>query len=440
MTALNIVKYFERNSLAIDPHFIVSDRYNNFHSGNYLKENGYRVYNIPRRSNSEKSIWNSPKEGEKNFFIIRSFFKKLIKRLIPDLAIMVPYERGLFNVEFIRSCNRNGIQTLLLQEGLVVTDNNKEPFLHDRPFNYFCLGNKGNKNLIGRIYRKFVEKVKVTLRKFKNMNIYKLIDFIKTTHLRIIRLQFPSLRPFGLNGADYIGTLSPFYSSKLIERGLPAEKIRSVGLARFDDIISFSNINLHNIKPPQFRNNETKILYPQSMGLEFGRNERVDHDLNLIKEILPYLNYSKSILTYRLRREENKNNYKELSYLTNVRLESGDHPIYKSIINHDIIFSSGSTILLEALALKRYAIIFHPQKQDNYGYVSSGSCLLSWDISSLVEAINKIVKDAEIRRNLRERSKIFVKERAMIDGKATERTCSFIEDIISNEENNKNTG
>ena len=432
ITALNIIKYYERNSLAIDAQFIVCDHYNNFHSGDYLEENGYRFYNIPRRNDSEKSIWNSPMEAEKNFFIIKSFFKKLIKNIIPDLAIMVPYEAWVFNVTFIDICKRNGIKTLLLQEGLVVNDNNKEPHLHNKPFDYFFLSNRDNKNLSLCRYRRFAKKLKVTISKYNNINIFKLIDFIRTIHFRFIRFQFPTIRPFGLNGADYIGTLSPFYSSKLIERGLPAEKIRSIGLARFDDIIVFANQKKKITGWPEFFHSRIiRVLYPQTMGYEFGKFESVNRDIILIKKIFKGIDANKFIITYRLRAEENLDNYKKFLNINYLKLEDATKiSAYESIIKNDILISTGSTMLLEALALKRYAILFNSLKNDYYGYYKSGSTLIAWDSKSILQAITEIVQNSDLRKRMQINASMFVQERAMIDGKSTEKICSFINDIV----------
>jgi hypothetical protein len=245
---------------------------------------------------------------------------------------------------------------------------------------------------------------------------------------------------FGLNGADYVGTLSDYYSRKLIEQGLHPEQLKAVGLPRFDKLVEFREaLSETRFGWVQVAGKEyLKILFPQNWGYAFGNKAggdfNVDYELAYLNRIPMEIAGKKIRITYRLRSEERIGDYNEfIRRFDHIRFEeAGKVDSYESITDHHVLVSPYSTMLLEALFLRRYCCVYDPQKRDYYGYVKSGACLEAWDSASLVASIQGIIGSAEVRNGLQHGTEKYLEERAQIDGGASERTRNYILDIFGN--------
>ena len=170
LTSIEIVEWFKKNKYAISIDFLVLDNYTNEKLTDQISKLGYNVLLTPRKSKTSKSIWNSYYEYEINFELVKSYFNKILKEFKFDLSVIVPYDRGLWEVLFIRVCNETNTKTLLLQEGLIITEDNKEPFLYDKPKEYFTVTHTQvsqikhkivfNTGLLKKVFCKFRDSIK----------------------------------------------------------------------------------------------------------------------------------------------------------------------------------------------------------------------------------------------------------------------------------------
>jgi len=393
----------------------------------FLNEKGYTFNNLPRIDGQTKSLWNSDGCIYKNIKAVRNFYTKYLTEYRPDIVVIVPYERGAFEIELINSCKRLGVKTLLLQEGLIITDENKEACLVHMPDEYFKL------RRINKATNTSMDDFLIELRKKINGGA-NTKSLLKSAVRKLFYPSLPECKPFGMNGADYVGTLSAYYANKLIERGLAPRQLRPVGLARFDEIEKYRKDNISTLD----RSNQEKIsiLLCQSWGFELGSSpsdvSSVESEITraqIISNSFP----GRVIVKYRIRPEEHLNNYKKYLNIFNKSLileEASKIPVYESIMESDLIVTTGSTILLEALSLGKIGILFDPSRKDYYGYVRFGGCLMAHDDESLVSAIQEILQFPRLQAVMLEKAQKYVVERAMIDGRASERTCQFIKDII----------
>jgi hypothetical protein len=262
-------------------------------------------------------------------------------------------------------------------------------------------------------------------------------SLIKQSFKRFIYPKLTTCRPFGLNGADYVGTLSQYYSDKLIERGLLPRQLRPVGLPRFDEIIEYRRRRILQMNELKKESDNLVILLPQAWGFEFGNPPNqitsVESEISRAKIIFKAL-AGKADVKYRIRAEERSDRYRNILEGITIPIiieEAQKVPPYKSILKSDLVITTGSTMLLEALALGKLGILFDASRRDCFGYARDGGCLMAYDDQSLVLAIMKILQSTELQKEMRQKANKYVLERAMIDGKASERTCQFIEDIVS---------
>jgi len=429
LTAKYIINNFYNNNFSVDINIIIQDKYKNTNCRDFCIEYGYSFENLPRIDGGDKSLWNTKYCIEKNLKVIIGFYKNYILKFKPEVVVIVPYENGPFEVELIKTCKSFGIKTLLLQEGLIITDDNKEACLFNKPPNYFLL----NPEEV-RIKSSFIEvwpSIRVKLSNVRNPKA-----LLKKLYKNIFLAKLPECRPFGLNGVDYVGTLSNYYSNKLIERGLSPQQLRPVGLARFDEIGEYMGKIYYKTS---LKNKSTKIviLYPQEWGFEFGIPK--SHISSVESEISRLKNLAESfrgrvIIKYRLRQGESIDRYRILITGMNDKIiieEGRQVPSYHSIMESDVVITMGSTMLLEALALGKIGILFDTSQKDYYGYIRDGGCLMAYNDTHLVSVIEKILRNPELSAEMRQKASKFVVDRAMIDGKASERTCQFIKDIVS---------
>ena len=429
ITAQYIIDRFHTKSRIVDISFIIQDKYTNTNCRQFCSEGGNSYHELPRGDGGTKSLWNTPNCIVKNIKAVRNFYVNYLSEYKPDIVVIVPYENGAFEVELITVCKRFGIKTLLLQEGFIITDENKEACLVHKSLDYFLLNPAGES--IDTSPRKGWVALK---RKLSNLRHPKTL--LKNVFKKVFLVKLPECRPFGLNGADYVGTLSPYYSNKLIDRGLSPQQLRPVGLARFDEIKKYRNNATSSASARKNEPAKLIILSPQSWGFEFGTPpsqfmsvESEIKRLKIISESFP----DRISVKYRIRPEENIDRYRNILNETTVTIvieEGRKLSTYESIMKSDVIITTGSTMLLETLALSKIGILFDPSQQDYYGYVRDGGCLMAYDDESLVSAIKNILQYPEVPDEMRRKARRYVWNRAMIDGRASERTCRFIEDIV----------
>lgn len=390
----------------------------------FLSYGGYSSFDIDHNSNPYGNVFYLPqKHGKSNYFldsftlftnirIIEKFIKILLLRNKYDVLIMTQYDKGLIEALTFKICNNLGILTILLQEGLVIREEIKNIGLSK----HFEFSNKKKFS----VFRKLFSLI-------RNMGYFKTILFIvnKFVYRNLIA------KEFGFNGSDFIASFSMYYKKILISQGFPSEKIECVGLARFDELEIYQRNN--NIKYPDFNTIEqTTILFPQTLGLKDGNYYyNTTSELELLNNIKKQLRDVKVL--YRLRQGEIIEDYSQLiSNFPEIEFIYGNsiNP-YLSIIQCHIIISTASTMLLESLKLKRFGILYERNGNDYYRYVQSGSCLMCTDDKSAIESIKAIINSSIVRSNLSVNAEKFVFDRAMMDGLATSRTCSFIENCVN---------
>ena len=244
--------------------------------------------------------------------------------------------------------------------------------------------------------------------------------------------------PFGMNGTDYIGTLSEYYLEKLKSRGIESFRMKAIGLPRFDLI---SELLIEDPGTDNFvsRKPTIRVLYPQSWGYAFGENipNSVQSELDFLQAVNNHIKDYRVEISYRLRAEEKLLDYTEhMNNHPDIRFEEASKILtYESILNHDIIISTGSTMILEAIALSKYAILRDKTYADAFGFGRSGACLVGGESKEIAEAIKLIISDESQRSSLQNNANRFIIERAMIDGKSAARTVMFIELIIKKYKN-----
>ena len=177
-------------------------------------------------------------------------------------------------------------------------------------------------------------------------------------------------------------------------------------------------------------------MYVQTWGYTVGTGVWADvkTELDFLKTLKTHLGVHNIRITYRLRSEERISDYSEqIINHSDLRFEEGNKiSAHDSILDQDIIISTGSTMVLEALALKKYAILLDRKSQDTYGFGRSGACLVGSDSKEVAEAVDRIIVDKKQRANLSTNAIKYVSDRAMIDGKSSERTVMFIKTVINN--------
>ena len=416
--------------------FIVQDRYMHTRCGDFLEQSGYDFVRLPRKQNGE-SLWNEPRSVHVNIWSIVKFYTRILQNFNPELSIILPYEKGAFELAFIRACRKQGYQTLLLQEGLIITDENKESFLGNRSWMHFQAGVTFQQKAQGAINSLLPALGLYLKRRIKSPAV--LLDDFRYLPAKIYIRAFLKGYPFGLNGTDYIGTLSNYYLKKLVTRGVEDFKVKAIGLPRFDLIPELLKKTVsHGTDHFVHGESEIWIMYPQVWGYSFGDDfwQDVQSELDFLKSLKSYLKIYNIKITYRLRFEEKISDYSEhISNHPDIRFEKGsDVSAYESILNHDIIISKNSTMILETIALKKYAIL--NSGNDMYGYGRIGACLVGRDPSEAAAAVVSIISNITQRTSLMENAAKYIHERAMIDGCAATRAVMFIESIINSPKKN----
>ncbi len=433
-SANRIIKTLKYRDHSLDIRFIVQDRYMNTECSGLLKSYGYDHVSVPRKL-SGKSLWNDPSSILVNIWTIIKYFSNVVRNIRPDLSIILPYEKGAIELSFIRACRKYGIDTLLLQEGLIITDENKEARLTDKSAQYFHVKQPNSDNVFTLIQSIIGTTVSMIKRRLKYPRTI-LYDF-KYLPAKIYIRKYLKGYPFGMNGTDWIGTMSEYYSQKLIDRGIEKYRVKATGLPRFDKIPELLRDNDFSLDIKRGKVASTiKILFPQTWGYTTGSNVFADvtNELVFLKMLKSYFKDNSIEISYRLRYEEDISDYTEQirSHADIVFEEGKIVSAYESIMNHTIIISTGSTMILEALALHRYAILYDRNSKDTYGFRRSGACLSGSNAKEVADAIKTIITDMDKRSGLQKAGMWYVAQRAMIDGESAERTAMFIESIVHN--------
>lgn len=107
----------------------------------------------------------------------------------------------------------------------------------------------------------------------------------------------------------------------------------------------------------------------------------------------------------------------------------------------DLMITEYSTTGIEAMILDKNVIVMSLRGVPHYmPYVESGAALGVYKKENLLDNIKKVLYDGKTQKRLKKARKKFVYEHAYLqDGKATERACNLIEEMIKNFKNRQIT-
>ncbi|MBN2374048.1 hypothetical protein JXL19_09705 [bacterium] len=375
-----------------------------------LKRICSKVYEMPRPGDSETPIWREISKSDvlQNFSLIMDAFDRALHEFDPDIFIL-PYDVGKLEAGFIRRSTLKGTPSLIVQEGLIIRDDGKDPFL--KPKKKGSVPQNTN----------FLHSIKRALRPYHKIK------------RKIQQRAFPVVKPFGLNGADYIAAIGPLYKQHLINRGISENRLSVTGLPRFDRLWRIAVANGRSSDKKNAPNGlRPKVIYLQNNGFHYGSDLiKVQSELRAIDEAARY--FGKSIyLKVRLRPEENLADYtpwwsKTFNYINYMDMHED---LYDVLLGCDFVIASiSTTTIIEAMLLGLPVVNYNPNRTDNYSFISSGAVLPSYDRATLIGAVQKILNGGEVLERLAEGRKRFITERILFDGQSSSRVAAFILNI-----------
>ena len=331
--------------------------------------------------------------------IAREEVNKLLKRELPDI-IVLGHDTMVLHRIFIQEASKQGIPTLLVQEGVI-----------GRP-NYI----KVSWTLSGRLVKSF-----------------------KYIGKKGIGVFFPYAfeKKYGHGGCTKIAVWGEYLRKLLISEGVDSSKIVVTGSTRYDKIAFKLEVDREKIYQ--------ELNIPSNKGIILFVDERLIQNKILTRKEA-YI-YAKSIieaatripgkhLVIKLRKEprmeESLNLIKKILDEINVNNVTITHLyLYELLALADVVIIFSSTVGLEALIFDKPVISVNFTGEELYPYIKSGAALRCPSPSEILPTIKKALFDERIKEKfVKNREKIIYEHLYKLDGLASKRVADLIVKMV----------
>ncbi len=363
----------------------------------YIKKNDFYTYNVVDIKNSNAYIMNFDPEDDRNFDHMKTLIEKDNKSIILTMNKKVyDFYKNFKPVVFFDIRFKNNYL-------------NKDKYFEKNklPKRYKFIKNRAL-SLIDLLYA--FEKEYGFPKKVISLQDFHFYDHIFTQFYKnkipTITLQHGMIFTEGILWSfvfsDYIIVWGENSKNKLSKLGIPIEKIKVLGTAKYDQYLKEENIKNR-------KNHRILFSIQPQLSKEF-----LDETINFIKNFVNSSNYNIWIRYHpAVKKHIRKKIYNSLNknkFINNrVFISSEKNPI-KDLLRSDILLASKTSLAVEALLFETIVIEYLSKKIDKY-YDYRDAVPHFLDVNKLIDFIEKIYKENNFKdKIIKEQSKYIDKE------------------------------
>lgn len=353
-----------------------------------LKKQNIQYSGYERKDKSDKGYWldkNSKELQRAELPEFEKHFKKELKKINPDFFVVMT-DDGIFESSMIRYCKEEKVRSVFTQEAYI-------------PDNY----------------------LNQTASKKKNG----LKNFVKDLLGKNPKEDPLKVKPFGLNGSDYIAAINENDAEWFKKNGIPARNIFVTGHILMDRLFNFKKA-----APPSEKSSEKTILFISSGLIHFGFTEPHMAFLNSIRDFAGTETGKKFNIRLRLKPGEKielwENDWPEIK--NEISIADLSQPLYHQIKDSDIVVSNNSQANMEALMMDKIVVNLVPKGTLDPFKLYETSALIYAATGEEMEAKISSLREFQLNENQKaERDKNYNEHFYYFDGRAAAR---FAENIL----------
>jgi uncharacterized protein YueI len=335
---------------------------------------------------------------------------KILDKENPNV-IVTGNDQIFMDILFIKSANCMEIPSITVQDGVLFFSEEKDSSI-TKKLNYFL-----------RIPFKFI---RLFLK--ERIPIMYLIEYFFFP----IRYSKTYSFKYGHGESTKIALFGEFTYKKLINEGIPQNKLEITGNSKFDKLIEYKNDKLKKKLKNKYNipENETIILLVTQQFVEHGKwtqSQRYEFVSEIVHAVTT-LNNAKLIIKIRYP-DENKSDYTQI--LDNFSIPYkifSQEPIEEVLCISDIVISSSSTAILEAMILKKKTMIVNLFHEDAPTFYKNSGAAYVEKTNEISKNLIKLVNHSGIL-NKKEVDQFICQQAYKVDGNSSKRILKLITDV-----------
>jgi predicted glycosyltransferase len=238
---------------------------------------------------------------------------------------------------------------------------------------------------------------------------------------------------YGPYAKNFLTKVSAYPNNSVVVTGQPRYDILSKAYKIFNKNEVFEKLNLD-------KNKKLIVWMPFFIDSPWAENKK---DLTAIYNAIKKLSDKTQLVIKKHPSDCGDSTYfkmcKEMNIDPPLILEDKDVNTFELLYACDLMISMYSTAGIEALILNKNVVVMNLKGlPPSVPYVESGAAIGVFKKEYLIDSIEKVLYDKNIQKKLEKAKKKFIYEHAYLqDGKATERVCDLIENMIKESKNER---